>query len=125
MAKRAAKFSPPDLRGILTRTQKELRWNEDEVEYAKLWYIRFLEMSWQNNGKPVYYISRKADYLWHAHILHSRRYRRYCDKVFGGYLDHTPTNPPFIPAPSLKKRAKVMYKGAYGELAPDASTCCY
>jgi hypothetical protein len=125
MGKRAAKFSAPDLRGILARARKECRWTEDEAEYAKLWYTRFLEMSWQNKGKPVYYISRKGDCLWHAHILYSRRYRAYCDKVFGQYLDHTPTNPRFMPAPKLRKRANVMYKLTYGGLPPDAATCCY
>jgi hypothetical protein len=31
------------------------------------------------------------DLLWHAFILDTRRYRDFCHEVYGGYLDHFPS----------------------------------
>lgn len=32
----------------------------------------------------------RVDELWHEVILNSPRYRKLCDRVYGGYLDHSP-----------------------------------
>lgn len=42
--------------------------------------------------------SKRADLVWHAHILHTSNYREFCDTVFGRFIDHNPglergTNP--------------------------------
>ncbi|NDY90386.1 hypothetical protein G3A44_04150 [Ideonella sp. TBM-1] len=34
--------------------------------------------------------SQVVDDLWHAYILHTRAYARYCQQAFGGFLHHTP-----------------------------------
>jgi len=32
----------------------------------------------------------RVDELWHEVILNTPRYRKLCDSIYGGYLDHTP-----------------------------------
>src|SRR6185295_1233920 len=35
-------------------------------------------------------VSEKIDLFWHSHILHSRRYIKFCNKVVGEYMHHLP-----------------------------------
>jgi hypothetical protein len=35
---------------------------------------------------------RGVDPIWHAFILNTRAYREFCEKYFGEYLDHDPTD---------------------------------
>src|SRR4051812_20170867 len=32
----------------------------------------------------------EIDAVWHAHILHTKKYMQDCARLFGGYLHHTP-----------------------------------
>jgi hypothetical protein len=34
--------------------------------------------------------TKRADALWHAHILHTRSYREMCQSIFGQFIDHNP-----------------------------------
>jgi hypothetical protein len=34
--------------------------------------------------------TKQIDEIWHAHILYTQDYLKFCDKVFGHYLDHLP-----------------------------------
>jgi hypothetical protein len=43
--------------------------------------------------------SQIVDELWHAFILHTRNYERFCQHAFGGFLHHSP-------ATSLKDQAR-------------------
>jgi len=42
------------------------------------------------HGKAVAMPSRAVLDAWHEFILHTRRYRTFCGKAFGHYLDHAP-----------------------------------
>jgi hypothetical protein len=124
MAKPARKFTPPNLRGILEKVQEAKKWSPAETENARVWYERFLELSWSRGGKPVYAMERSSDDVWHEHMLSTKRYRAYCQKQFGAYLDHTPVNPPFSVQEARLKRANLLYKKRFGIQPPDAGTCC-
>lgn len=89
---RAKRFSRPELRksGVLDRARKDHRWTKRQADEAELWYDRFLEIKYDLHGGRVHVIQKRADLLWHTHILFTEHYRKYCDRVFGRYVDHTP-----------------------------------
>jgi hypothetical protein len=35
-------------------------------------------------------VSSAVDPYWHAHILHTKEYSRFCEKVYGQYMHHDP-----------------------------------
>ncbi len=41
--------------------------------------------------------SPEVDAMWHQFILDTKKYRAFCDRVFGGYVDHTPGSFPQNP----------------------------
>jgi hypothetical protein len=40
--------------------------------------------------KNMHAISDSADPFWHAHILHTKQYTKFCNTVFGEYIHHEP-----------------------------------
>lgn len=40
-------------------------------------------------GQPIQQVET-IDRLWHAFVLNTRLYRRFCDRFFGRYIDHDP-----------------------------------
>ncbi len=37
-------------------------------------------------------VSAAVDPFWHAHILHTKEYVDFCERLVGGYIHHTPLN---------------------------------
>jgi hypothetical protein len=64
-------------------------WTDDEATEAELEYRRFLWLSYQHGG-PAGALHSDADKLWHHHILDTQAYAADCNRIFGGYLHHTP-----------------------------------
>ena len=50
-----------------------------------------------------------VDEAWHAHILCTKDYRKFCDDVFGEFLDHTPGTEGF----NLARRAVSVVQSAF------------
>ena len=121
----AKDFRRPNLRGIIQDVQTKQRWTDERTKTAELWYYRFLELAFERDRKPVYAMARDADTVWHGHMLNSRRYREYCEDVFGGYLDHIPLQPPPRVAEARLRRAVAVYVEVYGQAPPSPVTCCY
>jgi hypothetical protein len=119
-------WPPMKLDDILARVRREHRWTVAQAREAKLWYRRFLWLSYQSNFRRSYAISKKSDELWHGHIVFTRRYRDDCDRVFHRYLDHTPGTGG---SPKLRglqlKRAKAPYETAFDSAPPDIEMPCY
>ena len=42
------------------------------------------------DGTNMHAVSDAVDPFWHAHILHTRQYREFCDQIADHYLDHDP-----------------------------------
>ena len=68
-------------------------WREGHVERAIVSYKMFLYIcrvynGWEHAPHP------SMDEVWHAHILHTRRYFSDCQALFGGYLHHNPATVP-------------------------------
>jgi len=119
-------WPPMELDDILARVKKERHWTVAEAREAKLWYRRFLWLSYQSRGRPISAISAKSDYLWHGHIVFTRRYRDDCERVFHQFLDHTPGTGRSQRLTGLQlKRARALYVKAFGSAPRDIEMPCY
>ncbi len=45
-------------------------------------------------GQPIQQVEA-IDRLWHAFVLNTKLYRRFCDRFFGRYIDHDPLDRQF------------------------------
>ncbi len=92
-AKARAKIAELDLATAIALAQKYFELNEDEVraavrDYRHFWYLVY----WNNreeNGLPVV-PTKRADKLWHGHLLINREYNRFSEALIGKILYHTP-----------------------------------
>ena len=59
---------------------------------AMLEFKRFLSLPLLYPGRQEFPFvpSLPLDALWHAFILNTPRYREFCERVYGQYLDHVP-----------------------------------
>lgn len=66
--------------------------NLSDVEYdlAQKSLLQFFEVLF-NNKTSVAMVSEIADELWHEFILHTKAYCEFCEKTFGKYIHHNPT----------------------------------
>ena len=110
---------------IVAEVRRKQKWSARQAQEAELWYRRFLEMSFIHGRRPVYGISEKSDFIWHDHILSTKRYQRDTQRIFGHYLNHTPGKPPARTRDSAMDRATQWYTKAYGGPPIDISICCY
>ena len=54
-------------------------------------YLKFLVLV--RATKEQFAPSDEADIAWHAHILHTQLYERFCQRHFGRFLHHVPSDP--------------------------------
>lgn len=64
--------------------------SEAEYQLAQKSLLQFFEALF-NNKTSVAMVSEVADELWHEFILHTRAYCEFCEKIFGKYIHHNPT----------------------------------
>lgn len=107
---RAKEFFPPDLTNILETVALEQKWTKKEAEAARAWYERFLMLQWADPANDIVVIDRKADLLWHMHIVYTLRYRVYCESCLGYFLDHIPLDRPRKPTKAELDAADVAYR---------------
>jgi hypothetical protein len=82
-------------------------------------YRRYLIMRVFHSGElPMYSIP--IDDAWHAHILHTAKYRQFCDRIYGYYLDHRPYMRDEFDARLAEYSTKTLalYREIFGEEAP-------
>jgi hypothetical protein len=77
----------------------DLKGDEEQMQSAKLRprgatleFKRFLALPLLYPGQQEFPFvpSLPLDALWHAFILNTPRYRAFCDRVYGEYLNHVP-----------------------------------
>ena len=87
---------------------------DEGIENLKLYYaVALLDPL---NGHAV---SRAVDPFWHAHVLFTKDYGRFCDEIFGGYVHHEPLDE--ANAAEMKKVER-LYRytiGIYADLFKD------
>ncbi len=85
-----------DLTSVLERLVKADGWRHREAVKAIKQYRNylFLRKKYPTEKLPPSY---EVDEVWHAHILHTNEYRKFCNAVFpelkGSYLNHYPQLP--------------------------------
>ena len=115
-----------DLAEIIRGTSTKEEWTESDATDAELWYRNFLWMCYlSDESRPVAGLSRKADKLWHNHILNTTRYTNDCDDIFGQYLHHQP----ILGTPTREQNAaveatRIECQRLFGSFPPDFAGLC-
>jgi hypothetical protein len=64
-------------------------WSHQQTSHAIMHYRMFLFLVYLHpNTKLV--PTQEIDLVWHYHILHTRKYRKDCQMLFGRFIDHEP-----------------------------------
>nr|VFJ87355.1 MAG: hypothetical protein BECKLFY1418A_GA0070994_100177 [Candidatus Kentron sp. LFY] len=61
----------------------------NEFRHAELEFKKYLKLIRLSNG-PLAIPSSRVDDIWHAFILFTPQYRKFCKKVYGHYIEHQP-----------------------------------
>lgn len=69
---------------ILEDVARARNWSMKRRESAHREYLHFLRAA------ETTQITEDVDAIWHAHILHTRRYRQDCKTYVGHFVDHDP-----------------------------------
>jgi hypothetical protein len=104
--------------------------DEMEVEYKK---FMFLVCAYHDQVIPI---SEKVDDLWHAHVLHTRRYEEFCEHVFGRQIYHNPTvsdEENYALRPDYERNTLTLYKKHFGsppvkfwlDISPTGACCTH
>jgi hypothetical protein len=75
---------------IVDAVRQREGWSSAEARAHAAAYLAFLLGKGQRSRRPT----RGADAIWHAHILHTRRYREDCEALVGHFVDHEPFGAP-------------------------------
>ena len=73
------------------RLKEKTGWNDDKMDKVVKEYFRFIQLvTLYSNGEIDQEVtpSHDIDETWHNHMLFSRDYFKFCDKVAGTYLHH-------------------------------------
>lgn len=96
----AAAIAALDLSMVSQRLAKQ-GWDQQRIEQATGDYRVYLqEIAAGGRVEPT----PDVDEVWHAHILHTRRYAEDCDRMFGAFLHHDPAaDQAALCVPSIEK----------------------
>ena len=66
-------------------------------------------------------LSKDVDEFWHTHILQTIKYTEDCDRIFGGYLHHSPHVGERSPADlerraTLAEKTRLLYQNEFGTI---------
>lgn len=67
--------------------------------------LAFLAAAGQCHGEPLV-PCELVDYVWHAFMLHSTAYVRFCQQVAGHYIHHVPDDAPGSPVHPARSEAR-------------------
>lgn len=91
-----------DLSLILDKMENLQGWSHEDVKEADKLYRNYLFLlaKYPDKFLPP---SEDIDEVWHNHILDTKKYREDCKKIFGKYLDHSPSYFRDYPEKEVKK----------------------
>lgn len=88
-----AKIAALDLAPLVTMAKKYFGLTDEETVQAEADYKHFLYLVYWNrreeNGLTVV-PTKRADMLWHAHLLFNREYNDFCISLVGKIIYHSP-----------------------------------
>lgn len=85
------KIYTADLSFVKDRLVHTEGWRVRAANEAIKQYRNFLFLLFKHNNESLP-PSKDIDEAWHAHILHTKQYRLFCQDVFGKFLEHTPSS---------------------------------
>jgi hypothetical protein len=68
------------------------QWDKADALVAIKLYKRFLWLIFQYGSQHPIVPTKEIDEVWHNHILHTKQYHNDCQKIFGRYLHHMPSD---------------------------------
>jgi hypothetical protein len=68
------------------------RWSQQDAEHCIKLYKNFLLLHHLHPGVTLV-PTKEIDECWHNHILHTKKYHRDCEQIFGHHLHHDPAQP--------------------------------
>ena len=117
LARAVASLATLDLTAVKRKVVDDKGWSEKIADYAELRYRRFLCMHLIN--PPLLLVPPPdIDAFWHQHILFTREYARDCERLFGGFLHHSPASGEAGEAAAMQQGAREtakFYADAFGE----------
>lgn len=115
--------SMKDLHQILQNTKVRLQnkycWDSEFMNYAVNEYHRFLQLH-INNPNDVIIPGPVIDEIWHDHILHTKKYIKFCETYLNEYLHHDPydhSEPPKDHKTNVEKTTQ-LYLQEFGHNPP-------
>lgn len=90
---RIAMIEATDFSGPRSRMCVDFPTDAETLDRVEFEVKRFLALALIADKSHKVVIGEKIDTLWHYQILHTREYREFCKRVFGGYLNHVPILP--------------------------------
>lgn len=89
----------------------------DEAETLFTEVKRFLVLVQADRSKIWDMYSLRVDGVWHQFILFTRQYMEFCQRFFGGYMPHVPSNAPEVgPRDPAKTASFADFEQRYREL---------
>lgn len=70
-------------------------WTRERIEKAVQRYLAFWQHCKEHPHDRLDPDNHDVDVIWHAHILHTKRYADDCQAYFGHFLHHTPVEHEF------------------------------
>ena len=109
-----------ELGPLLAACRRANRWSEQDAETAETWYRQHLKLCFRYPDQPIAALSKKADLLWHHHIVDTFLYRDDCNRIFGTFLNHVPLYERPTPDDSRAFKTTIeLYRREFGEPPPD------
>ena len=115
----ACEFEPGGCDGFSHRLARENGWSRERAARVIAEYQRFLILASASEG--IICPSDDVDQAWHLHILHTRDYRRFCRRLLGHRLDHTPSQGGLTEQTKYREaysRTLDRYRATFGEEPP-------
>ncbi len=81
----AAAIDAWDLTPVAARMMKRHGWTSAKTELIERKYRKFMGDASATEPPPA------VDVFWHEHIIDTRDYASFCERVFGRFIDHIPS----------------------------------
>ncbi len=85
-AAQVTKINSGDFRGVRERLMSIYEWDLGRVELAEREYRRFVLLSLKNRSLTVVPWDLDLDLFWQEHIVDTRAYQEFCERVLGFFL---------------------------------------
>lgn len=99
-----------------TESFSDLKKDREAYEIAKLELERFFILI-RKYKKPLAIMSKLADDIWHAMILFTPQYRKFCELEFGTFIDHQPNTESTPISEEAIVNFYTLYAEEYGEIS--------